>query len=132
MLVITDHNKLLQLGMDKFKDIKEMGPFPAEWMKKSFQMTASMPEVTKEEVDVHVQMMDKTDTDNSKMSQQNHRNENCEKDALSDDKYNHHPSCFLFNSKVVQTCKKQDEASLLKHLQMHQCSKYCMRKRKYI
>ena len=57
MLVITDHNKLLKEAMDKIGPMKNMSEFIAEWIEKSFGMTATMPTLSENEIRAHVNIL---------------------------------------------------------------------------
>ena len=61
MLAITEHNQLLKLAMDKFGSVKNMTDFLAEWMQKSFGMTAELPEIPNDGIDVDVELLADTE-----------------------------------------------------------------------
>ena len=110
MLAITEHNQLLKLAMDKFGSVKNMTDFLAEWMQKSFGMTAELPEIPNDGIDVDVELLA----------------EAVGESAPSEIK---HPSTFNWSDKFVQDNPILDCINLLKQLQMHKCNAYCMRKR---
>ena len=133
MLAITSHNKLLKEAMDKYGKLENMTKFLEEWMEKCFGMTAKIPELKDKTLDVDINIvnitMDKDKNDNKgkegTMETQEHDKEGREKNVKMD-----HPSTYNCSDKYVQCHPVEDQRNLLKKLQMHKCSDYCLRKRK--
>ena len=124
MLVITDHNQFIQNTMNKYKDHTKMADALAEWMEKSFGMTACMP-TTVNVNDVTCQEIEDI------MS-----NDENESYSITD-----HPSNFTLTDVIKETQKhnndnrkerkifEMDTNKLFKSLHFHKCNAFCMRKR---
>ena len=110
--------------MNKYKDHNKMADALAEWMEKSFGMTACMP-TTVNVNDVTCQEIEDI------MS-----NDENESYSITD-----HPSNFTLTDVIKETQKHNNENSkerkifemdtkkLFKSLQFHKCNAFCMRKR---
>ena len=79
-------------------------------MQKSFGMTAMMPELPNDGIEVEVELLAETEEESTQPELK-------------------HPSSYNWSDKFVQDNPILDTINLLKHLQMHKCNAYCMRKR---
>ena len=135
MLAITTHNKLLKEAMDKYGSIQNMTDFLAEWMQKSFGMSATMPDIKKSDMNVDmkvclgegdemdialefVEMMESASTEEVV-----HDNTDIKLE---------HPSTYNCSDKFVQENPTLDVHNCFKNLQMHSCNLFCMRPRKIL
>ena len=143
MLIVSDHNKLLKDSIKRIGPITNMSKFIAEWVEKSFFMTAMMPD--EPEIQANVTVL--YEIENIKYQQKQRRTQKWSKSnnkiicwqiirqnyyQKKEEVQQNHPSNFLYCSNAVQKNTKVDTYNLFKALQIHKYSAYCMRKRKYL
>ena len=134
MLAITSHNKLLKEAMDKYGTIQKMAPFLAEWMEKCFGMTATLPKITRSDLNVNMSVcvdaeeemdveIEASEIDPTGIEQQNQEQSTSKLE---------HPSTFNCSDRWVLENPLLDTFNSFNKLQMHHCNLYCMRTRKVL
>ena len=143
MLAITDHNVILKQVMDECGSVKGMTTFLAQWMQQSFGMTAEMPQISNDGVDVDVELLINVDEkicnakdDNIQLGAADlaneENNQELENGPCIDNAKKNHPASYNWSDSMVQSNTTVDNFNLLRTLQLHKCNTYCMRKRKIL
>ena len=143
MLAITDHNVILKQVMDECGSVKGMTTFLAQWMQQSFGMTAEMPQISNDGVDVDVELLINVDEKicNAKDDDiqlgaadlaNEENNQELENGPCIDNAKKNHPASYNWSDSMVQSNTTVDNFNLLRTLQLHKCNTYCMRKRKIL
>ena len=75
ILVVSDHNELLKDTMSKIGPITNMSKFIAEWVEKSFSMTAMMPDEPEMQANVTVLFEIEKETSNTNKNKEELKND---------------------------------------------------------
>ena len=123
--------------------IKGMTTFLAEWMKNSFGMTAEMPQISNDGIDVDVELLIDVEEESCEAKREGSQvksndlagdknMQNIDDRPGIDNVKKNHPASYNWIDSMVQSNPTVDNINLLKTLQLHKCNTYCMRKRKIL